>query len=209
MNIVQSHFSTTTIDTTSSVHSSPSEVEPAPLSGISSNYPDTTRSSMYATSFIDDEPMSALLGPGTATPRREPAGDVSEIEFEQTPPKGYPRRDDSLPTMLSSSTVSSTTASSLATSPSEYASTEDSWGGRTASVRFKYQHYRLPAHDQSSEVTLKRPSCEDGRSDQKPVENPFTLPKEPARQEQVSLPHSNNMQQLIDELSYLGNMIHK
>ena len=205
-----SHFSTTTIDTSSSIHSSPAEEDTARFSGFSSNYADTARSSMYATSFIDDEPMSALLGPGATTPRRENLQEDDETEFEETPPRGAARRDDSLPTMLSSSTVSSTTVSSLSTSPSDYAPAEDRWGRRASPERFSYQHYRLPGNDHGSEITLKQPSQESVlRSDHPPTANPFGLRKPSIGKAQNTLPHSSNMQQLIDELSYLGDMIHQ
>ena len=214
MDQLQSHFSTTTIDTTDSVHSSPAQEDFHRFSGWSSSvYPDTSRSSVYATSFIDDEPMSAVFQEGTVTPRREQnprEGDITE--FEETPPKDYPRRDDSLPTFPSSSTVSSTAASSLSTSPSEYDPRGDHWQLFSEKPeRFYYQRYQLPALGQGSEVTLKQPSQENINETQpQATTNPFGIVRDHSSGNmQATLPHSNNMQHLLDELSYLGEMIHQ
>ncbi len=211
MDNLQSHFSTTTIDTSSSVHSSPRKEACARFSGFSSNYADTARSSMYATSIIDDEPMSALLEPEATTPRCDGyRTDEGDTDFEQTPPNFHPPRNDSLPTMNSSSTVTSTTASSLSSSPSDDASTEDIWGGQEAPERFYYQHYRLPAQNHASEVTLKEPlKDEQANGGHHAVDGELTLSKVSGGSSQGPPPHSTNMQQLLHELSYLGDMIHQ
>ena len=211
MDNLQSHFSTTTIDTSSSVHSSLRDEIPPRFSGFSSNYADTARSSMYATSVIDDEPMSALLEAGAITPRcKGLRRDDSDTDFEQTPPNVHPPRNDSLPTMLSSSIVSSTTASSLATSPSDYALSENNWGGRDTPERSYYQHYQLPTQDHASEVTLKETGQEHhDHADHQGDDDKVALPKAFIGSTQAALPHSTNMQQLLHELSYLGGIIHQ
>ena len=210
MDNLQSHFSTTTIDTSSSVRSSPRDEVPARFSGFSSNYANTTSSSMYATSVIDDEPMSALLEAGAITPRSKGMRrEDSDTDFEQTPPDAHLPRNDSLPIMLSSSVVSSTTVSSLSTSPSDYAPSEGNWG-RVDPERFRYQHYQLPTQDHASEVTLKETGQEHhDRADHPGGDGEVTLPKACVGTSQATLPHSTNMQQLLHELSYLGDMIHR
>jgi hypothetical protein len=211
---LQSHFSTTTIDTSSSVHSTNDDQSHC-SSAWSSEYPDTARSSAYATSFIDDEPMSALFEAEVMTPRREQGPrDDGDTDFEETPPREYPQRDESIPTVLTSSAVSSTTVSSLATSPSDYTPSEDNWryfSDKHGPERSYHQRYRLPSDAHGSELTLKQPGAESVvRDDRPPLVSGFGVARgQSSSNTQSDLPHSNNMQHLIDELSYLGNMIHQ
>jgi hypothetical protein len=201
---LQSHFSSTTIDTDSAA-SSP-DAESTRFSGWTQGSM-TARSSIYAHSLIDDEPMSALLGDGMQTPRRQresPTGEVTD--FEDTPQQPWPRRDASMPSVKSSSTVSSTTVSSLSTSPSEYAPGDDDWRIVSGKPRTEnpYQRYQLPLDDHGSETTLKQPNDSSVVASRLPGQGlkEHTLP---ATQTAY---HSSNMQHLLDELSYLGDMIH-
>lgn len=210
IDLLQSHFSTTTIDTSSSA-ASPGATSTR-FSGWTQR-PPTARSSMYAYSLIDEEPMSALLGDGMRTPRRDhrrKTGDITDIE--DTPQQVFPRRDASLPSAISSSTVSSTTVSSLSTSPSEYTPGEEDWkefpDSRSA-ARTYHQRYQLPIDDHGSEVTLKQPDQGTTVAGQQPGDQSLRLQKdESLPNTQRGYPHSSNMQHLLDELSYLGDMIH-
>ena len=230
---LQSHFSSTTIDTSSSSEPS-SATDSARFSNFSSAYASTSRSSTCAESVIDEEPMSASLATEPRTPKTGRT-DNTDIDDTPQPTSTFPPRDFNLATTISSSTISSTTASSLSTSPSEYNTDGGAWPVRSTSRdRLHYQHYHLPADDYGSEVTLKQtrtPTSREGSlpdvhhgfvNNNKPSFQQFLRDKpapHPERQQHHhqllpqggpgAPPHSTSMQQLLNELSYLGDMIHR
>lgn len=222
---LQSHFSCTTIDTSTSE-------EPSLMSASThfSNWSTEDSATMpnsghTDTSLIESEPMSGMESGDMATPRDQQPhqryGDASSDDGV-TPQRSLSQRDMTLTTTCSSSTISSTTASSLASSPSQYVSHDDHWQQplhHMSSVdRFQYQHYRLPADDYGSEVTLKQPTERlKTEADMPPAPPPSAAlvgirrqdTADNTQQAQTGIPHSTTMQQLINELSYLGDMINQ
>ena len=174
-------------------------------------------------SLIESEPMSALVDGDMMTPTHERFSRMRNLEAGlniNTRSQRMPERDMSSATTFSSSMMSSTTASSLASSPSQYANEDDHWHQpihRTTSVeRFQYQHYRLPVGDYGSEITLKEPA-KALKPDVPPIAQPSSAMVGIRRQDtgyqnkqnQGELTHSTTMQELMNELSYLGNMINQ
>ena len=218
-----SHFSSTTIDTSSSVPSSATNSDR--FSNFSAAYTDTTHSSDITDNILDSEPMSEESRTDLHTPKtaRTDAGTV----IEDTPQPSARLRvpESNLPATLSSSTISSTTASSLSTSPSDYLRDAYNWPTRSTSRGSPpYQHYRLPSEEYASEVTLKPTRNLTSREGElpempdvfRPPTSKYNQTKGPQKEDVKQLhpqgpgfPHSNSMQQLLDELSYLGNMIHR
>ena len=77
-----------------------------------------------------------------------------------------------------------------------------------SSCRFQYQHYRLPVSVFGSEVTIKSPQAR--REGVVQIPPSFEVPPETtATPLERSAARSAAMQQLMDELSYLGDMIHQ
>lgn len=207
MQLLESHFSSTTIDTSAS--------EDEALTPHSLHFSVATGRldlrSLYPDSVIVDEPMSACLAEFT-TPQRSPEKDIFEdTEFEDTPQRSFgPKGNVGLSTALSSSTMSSVASISVPTSPvdgGDHYEAANSPPRRTesnTSGRFRYHHYRLPSTELGSEVTLKSPAAKrDGF-----VHMPSGLPYDSNDPQTHSIAHSTGMQQLIEELSYLGDMIH-
>lgn len=212
MKILESHFSSTTIDTSESEDEARTP-DSLHFSGWSGQY---THESIYADSVIVDEPMSALLSPKSVTPKRTSGYlDAGETEFEDTPQQSSgPRKKLNLSTAFSTSTMSSISSASLPSSPIDVEesmtapnSPLDRKGSDTSS-RLRYQHYRLPTGDLGSEITLKSPTTK--REGLVEVPRGFdyktgtaTTPGDPM------IAPSTSMQALMEELSYLGNMIHQ
>ena len=222
---LQSHFSCTTIDTSMSEDPSVT-TESTEETDWSNDY--TTDCSMPNSGFTDNsliesEPMSALVDGDMMTPTHEQFSRMRNLEAGlniNTHSQRMPERDMSSATTFSSSMMSSTTASSLASSPSQYANEDDHWHQpihRTTSVeRFQYQHYRLPVGDYGSEITLKQPA-KALKPDVPPTAQPSSAmvgirrqdTGDQNKQNQGELTHSTTMQELMNELSYLGNMINQ
>ena len=222
---LQSHFSCTTIDTSTSGDLSVA-TESTEETDWSNDY--TTDYSMPNSGFTDDsliesEPMSALVDGDLMTPTHERLSRTRNLEAGlniNTQSQRMPERDMSSATTFSSSMMSSTTASSLASSPSQYANEDDNWHRpihRATSVeRFQHQHYRLPVGDYGSEITLKEPA-RPSKTDVPPVSQPPAAVVGIRRQDtgdqnqqhQGELAHSTTMQELMNELSYLGGMINQ
>ena len=78
----------------------------------------------------------------------------------------------------------------------------------SASGRFRYQHYRLPEDEFGSEITLKSPAAKRDGVMEMPSP-PKVAEGGQLAQENSLLGHSTTMQQLMDELAYLGGMIHQ
>lgn len=222
---LQSHFSTTTIDTSTTEDTSLLSAT-THFSNDSTEYSSTVPNSAYTdTSLIESEAMSMIGNDGTATPTEEESHSRRghfDLDAGVTPQAGPSERDMNLTTTFSSSTISSTTASSLASSPSQYAADDELWDRpfhkATSFDRFQHQHYRLPADEYGSEVTLKQPTLHlkseyDIPRAPPPSASVFGIQRQdtgdPAQQDQKGIPHTTTMQQLINELSYLGDMIHQ
>lgn len=209
---LQSHFSSTTIDTSDGEDemTSPGALR---FSNWSESYASAGRSSFYPESFIEDEPTSASVPPRMSTPMRACAASDAEYvtDFEDTPqPPALPPRNIKLSTAVSSSSMSTASNSSMPASPSDYDHRHTSYSRQCeprSPSRFKYQHYRLPEDEHGSEITLKSPAARrDGLVE---VPSHFDVASGPETpRNNASMAHSTNMQQLIDELAYLGEMIH-
>jgi hypothetical protein len=205
MENLQSRFSSTTIETGSNVDSY-IDKERSHFSDWTLSTTRISPKSEYSSSVIDIEPMSP--------PVDEDCGfaDFTTIEIvnqARTPDdvqtEDYPHsQPDGLPTALSLSTISSVVSSAAPSSHTDLDSAKEasfSWS--------KFQHYSLPSEEVSSGVTLKP-------TDTHEIVSPLVLgdhhrpagfrPQVTGLSE-PTLPHSSSMQQLLDELSYLGGMI--
>ncbi|KAI1609461.1 hypothetical protein EDD37DRAFT_157678 [Exophiala viscosa] len=202
---LQSHFSSTTIETGSRVDSY-AKIEHSHFSDWTCSTTRISALSENASSIIDLEPMSPPADEGFDFTNIPAIGLVDHGAHQGVMKAGgYPKpKPDGLPSASSLSTISSVASSATASSypdldgPMEKGST---WG--------KFQHYRLPSEDVGSGVTLKaldtaniaKPLVVDGHHRATHLQNPGCGFVEP------TIPHSTTMQQLLDELSYLGGMI--
>jgi hypothetical protein len=204
IDILQSHFSSTTIDDSGDEEgvTTPDSMR---FSNWSASYASTDHSSYYAESLIDEEPMSALLSSRSVKVEKPSSAEPPEL----------PPRQPNMATAISSSSMS--TASSVSAPPSPSGSTMvriASSGSQTqrktseSSCRFQYQHYRLPVSELGSEVTIKSPQSR--REGAVQIPSSFELASDTvAAPLERSAARSAAMQQLMDELSYLGGMIHQ
>jgi hypothetical protein len=191
---LQSHFSCTTVDT-----------EPRTESYIhndNSRFSDWTDAptrfspeSEYAPSILDFEPIS----PPPGLTLEDSQKDQQEFGYQ-----GYdPLKQDGLPSASSFSTVSSI-ASSAAPGPQDNLDSAKSghfsWS--------KFQHYSLPPEEAGSGATLK-PTAAVEHASPLVVNDHHAGVYQPrvTDGQAASVPHSTSMQQLLDELSYLGDMI--
>jgi hypothetical protein len=110
---------------------------------------------------------------------------------------------------LSNSTASSTTVSSLSTSPTDYTPIEEKWQRKEGPPYYYYQHYRLPSQDHASEVTLKKSMVQETNQSgfDMITHDPASSKEQQATEPKPGVPHTTSMQQLLNELSYLGGMI--
>lgn len=202
---LQSHFSASTIDTESYTNSY--------INSNQSRFSDwtcsTTRfspTSDYAASVIDLEPTSPSVEVDYTLREVNPifvAGkDEQKVESNA---RGYSAPTiDALPSAFSFSTISSIASSAAPSSHIDLDSAKEadfSWS--------KFQHYSLPTDETESNATFKQVASPEHVS-------PLVL--ETADRDQgfqpplasyngSTMPHSTSMQQLLDELSYLGDMI--
>jgi hypothetical protein len=213
LDALNSHFSATTIDTRDgeSYLSSPDSLR---FSNWSASYPSTYSSSYYSESVIDEEPMSAARASEVITPTRDPISD-NVTEFDDTPQQAImPQRNVKLTTAVSSSSMSTASNPSMPASPCGSDHGMDSpWPlsdkvQLNAPERFKYQHYRLPEDEFGSEITLKSPAARRDGVMEVPTDMKVSGGLS-ATQDSDIIAHSSNMQQLMDELAYLGGMIHQ
>ncbi|KIV97069.1 hypothetical protein PV10_00865 [Exophiala mesophila] len=192
---LQSHFSATTIDTESYTGSFMYQGQ--------SRFSDWTCAtsrlsprSDYAASLIDIEPMSpAEL---EEVDNADPIQVVGEAATALKPPQNHlAATKDGLPSASSFSTVSS----------EDWSATGSSDDAQAAWKRF--QHYSLPTDEIESTTTLKQAVSPNGRTPMV-VHNHTHSSEYKSHVEslnQSDLPHSTSMQQLLDELRYLGDMI--
>lgn len=202
---LQSHFSATTIDTESYTNSY--------IVNDHSRFSDwtcsTTRfshASDCADSIIDFEPMSPTVDLDDTLREVKAISVVGQDEQKsdlQGKGSSVPSID-ALPSAFSFSTISSIASSAVQSSHVDIDSPKDgdfSWS--------KFQHYSLPTDETGSITTLKQvaspkqvaPLVFDGSE------------RDAGFQPQLKsyggsdMPHSTSMKQLLDELSYLGDMI--
>lgn len=197
---LQSHFSATTIDT-ESFTASYIDQGPSRFSDWTCSTSRASPRSEYAASFIDIEPMSpaeldfeAQEVKPTQTIDRDGNATldipIASQDYSVSTPGG-------LPSMFSFSTVSSVDSSATPSSNDM----PDGWS--------RFQHYSLPDDEVESSMTLKQAASPKtlaplvvGDADRTPGYKSRLAPlDEPA------MPHSNSMQQLLDELRYLGDII--
>jgi hypothetical protein len=202
---LQSHFSATTIDTESYTNSY--------INNDQSRFSDwtcgTTRfspTSDCAASIIDLEPMNPTVELDHTLREVNPMLVAGRDELKIDPKaKGYSAATaDSLPSAFSFSTISSIASSAAPSSHIDLDSAKDadfSWS--------KFQHYSLPTDETESNATFKQVASPKQAS-------PLVLEatdRDQGFQSQLTsfdgstMPHSTSMQQLLDELSYLGDMI--
>ncbi|KAK5266745.1 hypothetical protein LTR99_007357 [Exophiala xenobiotica] len=205
MENLQSRFSSTTIETGSNVDSY-IDKERSHFSDWTLSTTRISPKSEYSSSVIDIEPMSPPVDEDCGfadfktieiVNQAKTPNDMQTEEYPHSQPNG-------LPTALSLSTISSVVSSAAPSSHADLDSAKEasfSWS--------KFQHYSLPSEEVSSGVTLKP-------TDTHEIVSPLVLgdhhrPAEFRPQVtglgETSLPHSSSMQQLLDELSYLGGMI--
>ncbi|KIW70106.1 hypothetical protein PV04_02412 [Phialophora macrospora] len=190
---LQSHFSCTTVDT-----------EPCTDSYIhnDSRFSDWTDAptrfsprSEYASSILDFEPISPP--PGLTL-------DDSQKDQQQFGHQEYrPLNQDSLPSASSFSTVSSIASS---TAPASQDNLDSAKSGRLSWSKF--QHYSLPTEEAGSGATLKStPAVEHATPLVVNDHHAGVYQPHVTGGQEGSVPHSTSMRQLLDELSYLGDMI--
>ncbi|KIX07274.1 uncharacterized protein Z518_01927 [Rhinocladiella mackenziei CBS 650.93] len=201
---LQSRFSSTTIETESHTDS----YIPHERSHFSDWTYDTAKlspQSEYDPSIIDFEPMSPAAEDEFEFRDIHPIDVTSEgdhrIDLET---KRYSAaKQDGLPSASSFSTVSSVASSAT---PSSHVDLD---GAKEAEFAWsKFQHYSLPTEDVGSGVTLKRASTTEKVAPLVVDEHhrPGTFQPQ-LTFDGPAIPHSTSMQQLLDELSYLGGMI--
>jgi hypothetical protein len=200
---LQSHFSVTTIDTEPDRESFGRD-----LSRFSDWTSDTRKfsaTSEYAASVIDPEPMSPISESTQEFGQIKPIDISVENDGVNAHADGYSTRTpDALPSELSFSTISSVTTS---TGPSSHI---DPDSARESNFSWsKFQHYSLPADEVESTVTLKEttpakqvaPLVIHDHDKIDGIQSSITPMIAP------SLPHSQSMQELLNELSYLSDVI--
>lgn len=193
---LQSHFSATTIDTESYTSSYIYQGQSRFSDWTCATSRMSPRSD-YAASLIDMEPMSpAELD--LEIDNVKPIQVVSETALAPNAPQDLSAATtDGLPSASSFSTVSSVDWSATCSANEAPAA----WQG--------FQHYSLPTDEIESTATLKQAVSPNGRAPIV-VDNHTHTPGYKSHVESLdpsSLPHSTSMQQLLDELSYLGDMI--
>jgi len=206
MDILQSHFSSTTIETdcsrsTFSVH------ERSHFSDWTCPTDTLSPSSDNSTSIIDDDPMSPFPAGGFVTINSIQTEDIPAHQ-ERAKGGGHTHlalaKEGTLTPIVSCSTISSAAPS---TAPSSYVDMDSPT--RSESGWNKFQHYTLPSEELGSEATPK-PHPIDKVTTPLVVDERHPAPTFPPGVPgygQVSIPHSSGMQQLLSELSYLSDMI--
>ncbi|KAK5055335.1 hypothetical protein LTR84_013085 [Exophiala bonariae] len=201
---LQSHFSATTIDTESYTNSY--------IINDQSRFSDwtcsTTRFSPVsdcADSIIDLDPMSPTVALDDTLREVKTMSVAGQAAQKSDLEKGYSIPSiDTLPSAFSFSTISSVASSAVQSSHVDIDSPNDgdfSWS--------KFQHYSLPTDETGSITTLKQvtspkqvsPLVVDG------VERDQGFQPQLTSYAGSDMPHSTSMKQLLDELSYLGDMI--
>lgn len=202
---LQSHFSATTIDTESYTNSYINN-EQSRFSDWSCSTTRLSPTSDCAISIIDLEPMSPTVELDNTLREVNPTLMAGQDEQKDNPEaRGYSApTTDALPSAFSFSTISSIASSAAPSSHIDLDGAKDadfSWS--------KFQHYSLPTDETESTATFKQVASPKHVS-------PLVLEaadRDQGFQSQLTsydgstMPHSSSMQQLLDELSYLGDMI--
>ncbi|KAJ9616325.1 hypothetical protein H2200_000043 [Cladophialophora chaetospira] len=192
---LQSRFSCTTVDT-----------EPRTDSYLQDNsrFSDWTDApikhspeSEYASSMLDFEPVSPPPDLSLDLLPDDEQHDDSRHGLLNT------SKQDGLPSASSFSTVTSVASSAA---PSTHDGLDSAKSGHFPWSKF--QHYSLPTEEAGSGTTLKATS----KSEQATplvVENHLSevYPPQSTGQREPTIPHSSSMQELLNELSYLGDII--
>ena len=192
---LQSHFSCTTVDT-----------EPRTDSYLHANsrFSDWTDApirlspqSEYATSMLDFESVSPPPELSLDPRPDEQHHDDSRHDLLSI------SKQDGLPSASSFSTVTSVASSAA---PSTHDGLDSAKSGHFSWSKF--QHYSLPTEEAGSGTTLK-PTSNAKQAVPLVVENPHPDVYQPQSTGGLlpTIPHSSSMQQLLNELSYLGDMI--
>ncbi len=191
-----SHFSCTTVDTEPRTESY--------LHNDNSRFSDWTEApirlspqSDYASSFLDFEPISP---PPELTSDFEPNNLEHQEDSKHAGLTVF--KEDSLPSASSFSTVTSVASSA----PSTHDDLESAKSGHFSWSKF--QHYSLPSEEAGSGITLK-PTSTTQPATPLVVGNHHSDAYESRviGGQQPTIPHSSSMQELLEELSYLGGMI--
>jgi hypothetical protein len=197
-----SHFSCTTIDTASATDSYFFN-DTSHFSGWTDAPANFSPQSEPTSNTTDFEPISPIPDLSFDLPAEE-VNHASKMEQKQTTDEAVREihQPVALPTALSSSTMSSVTSSAASSSHPELESAVE---GRFSWSTF--QHYSLPSAETGSNITLKSPAKLENPESLDRLAVPSTAPPCVANQADPSIAHSTSMQQLLDELSYLGGMI--
>ena len=205
---LESHFSSTTIDTASCT-----DGFGWPERSHFSDWTMATSPTLEDKSIVSHEEPDKT---GHIRPDYSQAGDQVDNMLQATVqlipeyPKNAPSGE--LPLSLSYSTLASTTSSSPSEAQFDLASTatiEDTIES-TRGPSVSFQQYRLPIENQLSDTTLKYyyernpPRDEPLNASSVHVQRHGSI-SDP----QLGLSHSESMQQLLHELSYLSNMIQR
>lgn len=187
LDVLNSHFSATTIDT---------DYYPlnTVLEGKSRFSTWTTNTENLMVSVDNSIPLPTILQ-HEKTQRDHP--DLNN--------DGYLPSSMSLASICSS--ISTTPSTSFIDTDAEFDTFEKNAGSKHNRVSRSFQHYRLPADEYTSAITLKAP-LQDRRRGRSP--GPLGEYRQETHQgvlEEQDLGHSESMQKLLDELSYLSDMI--
>jgi hypothetical protein len=199
----QSHFSCTTIDTASATDSY--------------FFNDTSHFSGWTDAPANFSPQSERTSNATEFEPISPTPDLSfdllieeaDRENKAVEPKemlagvaSSTHHNMALPLALSSLTMSSVASSAASSSHPELESAVE---GRFSWSTF--QHYSLPSAETGSNITVKLPLKAEHPAASGQLSAPSMVQPHINAQEDPSIAHSTSMQQLLDELSYLGGMI--
>lgn len=200
----QSHFSSTTVDTDSYTDSYIFDD-----SSRFSEWTDATTKlspqSDYTPSMADFEPISppADLILDSSSEKLFDTVNENELRKGPGPEQNVVSKQDGLPSASSFSTTSSIASSAMEDShndPDSAKSGHFSWS--------RFQHYSLPAEETGSGITLKPdPTAEHVAALVGDEHNRDAYQPQVVSHPDPTIPHSTSMQQLLDELSYLGGMI--
>ena len=191
-----SHFSCTTIDSEAYINSY--------ICNDNSRFSDWTDApkqlsprSPCASSILDFESLSPPAEPALEHPADIANNVDGQPEHEQG--SNHASQQHGLPSASSFSTVNSVASSAA---PSSYADPDSAKSGRFSWSKF--QHYSLPSEEPGSGITIKpAPTTEHAGAVVADEQERAHVAGRP----ELAIVHSSSMQELLEELSYLGGMI--
>ncbi len=176
-------------------------------------------SSQWSSVFLDGKSPSFSRGNG---PSSQPTSPWETSAVAQSPSGEKSRERSSvpdanrMPSVISSSTISSYDNASPSSPASETSESAHPLREEPTSLQKRYgmvlggcQGYKLPIDPQNSQSTIQchLPWSKDDRAQD--LSDDHTVGESTWEATSEDFPHTTNMQQLLDELSYLGDMIQK